>query len=181
MEKLIKHDMPVIVMMDPEKINKNERILMLTKYGMEPSNFYIFPRGRELIFINKSLENASELKELIEVVMQQKYLNSKMHRLLDEFEKKSSKEAGDILLFFWTDWRKAKNKRQSHDSMIEMLKEANKCHLHRKAQKYRDEIKMAFDIGFGIYEEGAKCDWQKGANNAFKLGYLMALQEREII
>lgn len=48
--------------------------------------------------------------------------------------------------------------------------------MHRRTKTNRELIKAAFDIGFGLYEEGSRCDFEKGAEYAFMVGYYMAMQ-----
>lgn len=47
-----------------------------------------------------------------------------------------------------------------------MLKASKSLRVHWKVKRNKELIKELFEIGFGIYEEGAKCDSQKGAENA---------------
>ena len=49
--------------------------------------------------------------------------------------------------------------------------------LHHPVHK--EIIKELFDIGFGLYEKGAKCNYQQGAENAFMYGYLLGVQSQK--
>lgn len=56
------------------------------------------------------------------------------------------------------------------------MKEAKSLRIHWIVKRNKEIIKELFEIGFGIYDKGAACDSQKGAENAFMYGYLLGSQ-----
>ena len=49
-------------------------------------------------------------------------------------------------------------------------------HSHPKISQ---TTKKYNNIGFGIYEKDAKCDYQQGAENAFMYDYLLGVQSQK--
>ena len=62
-----------------------------------------------------------------------------------------------------------------------MLKSAKSLRVSWKVKRNKQIIKELFDIGFGIYDKKAVCDYQQGAENAFMYGYLLGVQSQKKI
>ena len=105
--------------------------------------------------------------------MASKYIPEK---LFDIFLSLTDKQSHDILLKYWMNWREEINKRELYNKALEMLKASKSLRVHWKVKRNKELIKELFDIGFGIYEEEANADYQKGAENAFMYGYLLGVQ-----
>lgn len=87
-----------------------------------------------------------------------------------------------ILIGIFHDWRHEKMKKALHDSALAELKKLKKSkslRIHWTVKRNKEIIKELFDIGFGLYEKGAKCNYQQGAENAFMYGYLLGMQSQK--
>ena len=65
------------------------------------------------------------------------------------------------------------------DSALAELKKSKSLRIHWTLKRNKEIIKELFDIGFGLYEKGAKCNYQQGAENAFMYGYLLGVQSQK--
>lgn len=150
---------------------------MLEKVHKVPvDNFVLLDHRKDCIFVNKDLDNLSEIKELIIKIMRSKYLPEK---LLDKFQELTNVDADQILTGIYLDWRKEKRRKSLHDSALAELKKSKSLRIHWTVKRNKEIIKELFDIGFGLYEKGAKCDYQQGAENAFMYGYLVGVQSQK--
>ena len=84
-----------------------------------------------------------------------------------------------ILIGIFHDWRHEKMKKALHDSALAELKKSKSLRIHWTVKRNKEIIKELFDIGFGLYEKGAKCNYQQGAENAFMYGYLLGVQSQK--
>lgn len=132
---------------------------------------------KEHIFVNPAAENSTQILEIVPVILKQKTLNRKTEKLFGEFEKLTDKETGDCLLRIWYDWRKKARKIELHIQAENIIKRMRSKRLSYKARRNREIIRELFDIGFRVYDEETKADWQKGAENAFMYGYLLGMEE----
>lgn len=150
---------------------------MLEKVHKVPvDNFVLLDHRKDCIFVNKDLDNLSEIKELIIKIMRSKYLPEK---LLDKFQELTNVDADQILTGIYLDWRKEKRRKSLHDSALAELKKSKSLRIHWTVKRNKEIIKELFDIGFWLYEKGAKCDYQQGAENAFMYGYLVGVQSQK--
>lgn len=108
--------------------------------------------------------------------MRSKYLPEK---LLDRFQELSNEDADRILIRIFHDWREEKRKKSLHDSALAELKKSKSLRIHWTVKRNKEIIHELFDIGFGIYEKDAKCDYQQGAENAFMYDYLLGVQSQK--
>ncbi|MFQ7336111.1 MAG: hypothetical protein ACLROW_04845 [Roseburia faecis] len=108
--------------------------------------------------------------------MHSKYLPEK---LLDRFQELTNEDADRILIRIFCDWREEKRKKSLHDSALAELKKSKSLRIHWTVKRNKEIIKELFDIGFGLYEKGAKCNYQQGAENAFMYGYLLGVQSQK--
>ncbi len=122
------------------------------------------------------MKNLKEIKEIIEKVMWSKYLPEK---LLDRFAELTDSESSDILQTYFLEWRKELQKRELNRQALSMLKSAKSLRISWKVKRNKQIIKELFDIGFGVCEKKAVCNWQQGAENAFMYGYLLGVQSQK--
>ena len=109
-------------------------------------------------------------------IMHSKYLPEK---LLDRFQELTNDDADRILIRIFHDWYEEKRKKSLHDSALAELKKSKSLRIHWTVKRNKEIIHELFDIGFGIYEKDAKCDYQQGAENAFMYGYLLGVQSQK--
>lgn len=145
-------------------------------YNTQKDEFVLMRRSVECIVFNKELENLAEIKELTDKIMQSKYVPC---GLFSKFAKCAGEKASRTLLHFYSDWRDEQNKRALNTEAMQALKRAKNYRISWTVKRNRAIIKELFDIGFGIYEEEAICDYQQGAENAFMYGYLLGVTAHE--
>lgn len=178
MAKLIKSELPKVVLIGKEELKGDDLFILNHKYKTDRSEFVLFMRYKDELYINKDLDYREDILNLVSEILKTRFLNNKLEKLLDKFEEYVGEKAANVLLFVWSDWRKERMKYEDIMNVEEMLRNARKKQIHRTAKKHRRKIRDAFDIGFGLYREEDKCDWQQGAENAFMLGYLMGMQKQ---
>lgn len=172
----VNRDIPHIYTISADEL-RYEDIFRLEKiHNVNPKNFVLIRRSREFIGLNKDLKNLEEIKEVIEKVMQSKYLPEK---LLDRFEMLTDEKSAEILLKYYSDWRDELRKKELNRQALSMLKSAKSLRVSWKVKRNKQIIKELFDIGFGIYEKKAVRDYQQGAENTFMYGYLLGVQSQK--
>lgn len=174
---LITREIPKISFVSKKELSSLEIFTLEHKFCTEVDEFVLCRHGKEEIYINKELKAAEEIKEIVNSVMKEQYLE-KIEESLNKLQEISGKKAMTALLYLWSDWRKEREKVRLKENADAILKQDRKKQLHRKARKNQDIIRTAFDIGFGLFEKGAKCDIEKGAECAFMIGYMMAQQDK---
>ena len=162
MKKIITSDIPHIIAL--------EHI-----YKTSTENFVIVDSMKEWIIVNKELEHVDEIIDLIKKIMQSKYLPEK---LFDKFLSLTDEKSEDILSRIYSDWRKARNERDLHNQAVSLLKQAKSLRISWKVKRNKEIIKELYEIGFGLYDDKATCNSQKGAENAFMYGYLLGIQDK---
>lgn len=173
MKTIITRNIPHVIALPSKALGSNERFLLEYVYKVPIENFVLVDSMKEWIIVNKDLEHADEIIELVKEIMQSKYLPEK---LFDEFLALTDKASDEILLKIYHDWRSAHTERELHYQALSLLKEAKSLRIHWIVKRNKEIIKELFEIGFGIYDKGAACDSQKGAENAFMYGYLLGSQ-----
>ena len=176
MVELIKRDIPFICTVSAKDLNAADRFMLEKIHKVSVDNFILVDHKKDCIFINKDLDNVSEIKELIIKIMHSKYLPEK---LLDRFQELTNEDADRILIRIFHDWYEEKRKKSLHDSALAELKKSKSLRIHWTVKRNKEIIKELFDIGFGLYEKGAKCNYQQGAENAFMYGYLLGVQSQK--
>ena len=176
MVELIKRDIPFICTVSAKDLNAADRFMLEKIHKVSVDNFILVDHKKDCIFINKDLDNVSEIKELIIKIMHSKYLPEK---LLDRFQELKNDDADRILIRIFHDWYEEKRKKSLHDSALAELKKSKSLRIHWTVKRNKEIIKELFDIGFGLYEKGAKCNYQQGAENAFMYGYLLGVQSQK--
>ena len=172
----VNRDIPHVYTISTDEL-RYEDIFRLEKiHNVNPKNFVLIMRSREFIALNKDLDNLKEIKEIIEKVMRSKYLPEK---LLDRFAELTDTESSYILQKYFLDWKEKIRKRELNRQALSMLKFAKSLRISWKVKRNKQIIKELFDIGFGIYEKKAVCDYQQGAENAFMYGYLLGVQSQK--
>ena len=181
MVRLVTRKTPHIISISSKELRSDDLFKLNKIHDTDLSEFVVIRHSSELFYVNKEIEQFKKVKALIEEILEQKYLNRKTERLLDEFEKIAGKKAGTTLLQLWHDWRKDRTRADECEQARKVIKQAKKAGLLGKARKHRHIIKECFNIGFGLYDEvDIKCDYQTGAEFAFVYGWLLGTQENEI-
>lgn len=176
MVELITRDIPFICTVSAKDLNAADRFMLEKIHKVSVDNFILVDHKKDCIFINKDLDNVSEIKELIIKIMHSKYLPEK---LLDRFQELTNDDADRILIRIFHDWYEEKRKKSLHDSALAELKKSKSLRIHWTVKRNKEIINELFDIGFGIYEKGTKRDYQQGAENAFMYGYLLGVQSQK--
>lgn len=107
MVELITRDIPFICTVSAKDLNAADRIMLEKVHKVSVDNFILVDHKKDCIFINKDLDNVSEIKELIIKIMHSKYLPEK---LLDRFQELTNEDADRILIRIFCDWREEKRK-----------------------------------------------------------------------
>lgn len=170
---IVVRDVPYVYAVSANELEGNDSFRLEKIYHVNPENFVLVKHSKECIVLNKQLDNLAEIKETIEKVMRSKYLPEK---LFDKLQTLTDKKTADILLECFLDWKKELQKRELHRQALSVLKSAKGLRISWKVKRNREIIKELFDIGFGLYDKEAKCDFQQGAENAFMYGYLLGVQ-----
>lgn len=178
MVTLVTREIPKIRLITEKELTGLDMFKLNCNYAVSADEFILCKHGKEEIYVNKDLENAEDIEKIINKVMGKKYLTN-AETLFDRFEKITDKKSVKILLDIWSEWRKEREQADIKEKSDIMLKRARRKRLNRSAKANRKLIKAVFDIGFGLYEEGTRCDFERGAEYAFMLGYYMALQKME--
>lgn len=179
-KKLVTKEIPDIIPVSSGDLTSSEVWWLLNQYDINNSvKFVVCTRGKETILINKELSNIEEATQLISKIMAMKYLNSKTEKLFDDFQKLYGKDASTVLLHIWLDWRKERESVDLNNRAMNILENIKKSKLMKKYRRENDIISELFSIGFGIYEDGAKCDFDKGKENVFLYGYLQGIKFAE--
>lgn len=74
MVELITRDIPFICTVSAKDLNAADRIMLEKVHKVSVDNFILVDHKKDCIFINKDLDNVSEIKELIIKIMHSKYL-----------------------------------------------------------------------------------------------------------
>lgn len=178
-KKLVTKEIPDIIPVSSEELGTSEKFILIHLYkhnAQEP--FVVCAKGRETILINEQLPNIKETMKLINKIMEAKYLD-KAEDLFDQFEKLHGKDAAAVLLNIWMDWRKEVQGVDRHKRGMDALSEIKKGRLIQKSKKCSDIIQELFNIGFGLYDDGTKCDCSKGAEYVYAYGYMQGLKAAE--
>lgn len=127
MVELITRDIPFICTVSAKDLNAADRIMLEKVHKVSVDNFILVDHKKDCIFINKDLDNVSEIKELIIKIMHSKYLPEK---LLDRFQELTNEDADRILIRIFCDWREEKRKKSLHDSALAELKKSKSLRIH---------------------------------------------------
>ena len=169
----VSRDVPYTYEISPDELSASDIFCLEMVHYVEPKHFVLVKHARECIVLNKALKNLDEIREVIDKVMRSKYLPEK---LLDRFEELTDRKSANILLEYYSEWRDELQKRELNRQALSMLKSAKSLRISWKVKRNSHIIKELFDIGYGLYEKEAICDYQKGAENAFMYGYLLGVQ-----
>ncbi len=173
--KLLLSKEPIVEFMEEELLNFADWLELL---GTQKNNKYtILYRDEEKIYINPKAENSQEVFEIIPVLLKQKYLNKRTEKIFDKVEKLVDKKTYNYIFKIWHKWREKVIQMELHSQAENIIKQIKSKRLSSKARKNSEIIRELFDIGFGLYEEKRKIDYQKGAENAFLYGYMLGMEE----
>lgn len=78
MVELITRDIPFICTVSAKDLNAADRFMLEKIHKVSVDNFILVDHKKDCIFINKDLDNVSEVKELIIKIMHSKYLPEKL-------------------------------------------------------------------------------------------------------
>ena len=95
MKTIITRNIPHVIALPSKALGSNERFLLEYVYKVPIENFVLVDSMKEWIIVNKDLEHADEIIELVKEIMQSKYLPEK---LFDEFLALTDKASDEILL-----------------------------------------------------------------------------------
>ena len=174
MREIVRRNIPHAYAIGADELRVNEIFSLKHLYDTEKDNFVLVRRSTECIVFNKNLENLQEIRTLTDEIMQSKYLPEK---LFDRFNAIAGEKAEHILLDYYSDWRSEQKKKELNKEALQALKKAKSCRISWLVKRKKEIIKELFNIGFGIYDEEAICDYQKGAENAFMYGYLLGARK----
>ena len=169
----VNRDVPYTCAIYPDELSDSDIFCLERVHYVDPKHFVLVKHARECIVLNKDLKDLKEIRDVIDKVMQSKYLPEK---LLDRFEELTDRKSASILQGYYIEWRDELRKREINRQALLLLKSAKSMRISWKVKRNSHIIKELFDIGYGIYEKDAICDWQKGAENAFMYGYLLGVQ-----
>ena len=127
MVELITRDIPFICTVSAKDLNATDWFMLEKVHKVSVDNFVLLDHRKDCIFVNKDLDNLSEIKELIIKIMRSKYLPEK---LLDRFQELSNEDADRILIRIFHDWREEKRKKSLHDSALAELKKSKSLRIH---------------------------------------------------
>lgn len=174
MVKLITKKQPEIILKKEELLESRHWIIIHNIYKMK--HYTIFYDYREHIFVNPGIKDYERILEILQSIFVCRYINNKLEKLFVELKALTDKETDSAVLTMWYDWRESVRKLELNEQANAALKAAKSNCLYCKSRKQKDIIKELFDIGFGLYEPKAECNWQQGAENAFMYGYLMGMK-----
>lgn len=175
-DSIVKRDIPYMYAVSADDLGAEDIFRLERVHHVEVKKFVLVKHARECIVLNKDLKNLKEIEEIIKKVMRSKYLPEK---LLDRFAELTNIESSYILQKYFLDWKEEIRKRELNRQALSMLKSAKSLRVSWKVKRNKQIIKELFDIGFGIYEKKAVCDYQQGAENAFMYGYLLGVQSQK--
>lgn len=139
--------------------------------------YIILYDNEEHIYINPASDNSQRIFEITNKLFKQKYINSRGERLLDEIIELAGKETEKYLYMVWIKWRDKVKHMELNAQAGDIIKRMRSERLYCKAKKNSKIIMELFNIGFGLYDDTATNDFQKGADNAFMYGYLLGMEE----
>lgn len=179
MKHTTNREVPEIIYIAAEDLETSDLFHLLHQAEQSRENFVIFQKRREVICVNEIYKDG-DLPVLIEKILRTRFLD-KCEKDFDKVEEIAGKKAGEALIYIWRDWREEREKAENKQSAEAIIKKARSERLMGKARKNAKLLKACFDVGFGMYEDGTKCDFQKGAEYAFMCGYMAAMQEMKIV
>lgn len=176
MKTIITRDVPFIYAISADELSISDIFELERLLDVEPNNFVLVKHRKDCIILNKDLKNLNEIEETIKKIMSSKYLPEK---LFDKFQSLTDEKSTNVLVRYYSDWRKQIREREVHEQALKMLKSAKGLRISWKIKRNKELIKELFDMGFGIYDDKATCNYQQGAENAFMYGYLLGTQARQ--
>ncbi len=179
MVSVVTKKVPSVVLVDKRELKGSDLLRLIGVHGVDLSDFVICMHRRDEIYVNQSLKYAKDIAPLISKIMEQRHLNTRTEKLLGEFAEIAGEKASDELLYIRRDWRKERMEAETKEQAEEIVRQIRKKRIRSHVKPKRKLIKAVFGIGFGLYEEGAQCDHEKGAEYAFLYGYLCGLEKGE--
>ncbi|MCM1225703.1 MAG: hypothetical protein NC548_65795 [Lachnospiraceae bacterium] len=174
---IIRRDIPYVYAISIDELDESDIYRLWKMHCVKREDFVLVKHSKECIVINKALgEKLKEVEDIINKVMQSEYLPEK---LLNRFSELTDGESSYILMSYFLDWRDELKKRDLYRQAMSILKTAKSLRISWKVKRNRQIIKELFDIGYGLYEKEAICDYQQGAENAFMYGYLLGVQTQK--
>jgi len=173
----VTRDIPCVYAVSADELYPEDIFRLENIHHVNREDFVIVKRSRECIILNESLgDNLKEIEDIINKVMMSKYIPEK---LISRFRNLTDSTSSCILQLYYLDWREQLRKRELYRQAISMLKSAKSLRISWKVKRNAKMIREVFNIGYGMYDEKAICDYQKGAENAFMYGYLLGVQSQK--
>ncbi len=174
---IVTRDVPYMYAVSADELHSDDIFRLERIHHVSQKDFVLVKHSKECIVLNKSLgDNLKEVEDIINRVMRSKYLPEK---LLDRFMGLTDSTSSYILQSYYLDWRKELDRRELYRKALSALKSAKSLRISWKVKRNRKIIKELFDIGYGLYEKEAICNYQQGAENAFMYGYLLGVQSQK--
>lgn len=180
MVKLVTRKQPIVMLWREDLLNADDWLIINMVYKMQ--EYTVLYDYREHIYINPAIKDSKKLVETVKKIFADQCIYRRTEKLFDEVEAMTDHQTMLVLSEVWYEWREKVNALRLNEQAKGILKQIRSQRLYYKARKESAVIKELFDIGFGIYEDKAKCDWKQGAENAFMYGYLMGMNaERKAV
>lgn len=138
--------------------------------------FSIISRNGDVVLINRNMEHAGEVREIAAEFMKVGTSYRRLDKLFEEIGRYAGKKGQTALVdarLRWIEMRELADRKEEAERIIAACR---KERLLQKAKKEKELLEMIHNIGFGLYEEGYQCDFERGNEYCFAYGYLRALQ-----
>ncbi|MBD5528414.1 MAG: hypothetical protein HDR02_08410 [Lachnospiraceae bacterium] len=172
MDKLTTLKRPEIIMVSIPQLTAMDKYRLLHIYETRPSQFIISCRKSDVIILNRDMEKIEEILQLVQDIMDRRYLNSLTEKMLNRFRDLTSDEANMIILSIWSAWRAARQQAEMKEQAEWMIREFKRNRLTSKARKSKEMLKMLDYIGTGIYEGNGKYDPDTGRAYCYMYGFM---------
>lgn len=175
MKPVVARKVPEIVLITTDELGIKDLLRMEKVYHTTWSEFVVYNRGSEVIYVNKSLACVREIVPIINKIMVRKYIDKRTEELFNRFSALAGKKAEGTLWNIWCSCGKALRDAEIKEQAEDILARINEEPLSKHLRGRKELIEKVFDIGFGMYREESKCDWRQGAEKVFLYGYLCCL------
>ncbi|MEZ3426499.1 MAG: hypothetical protein K1W13_03695 [Lachnospiraceae bacterium] len=173
MENMTMKKQPDIIMVSTAELTGKDVLKLKYAYGTEQGGFTISSRGCDVILLNRDLEGAEELKALTLKIMGRRYCDDSLtEKLLDEFEARTSREAYIALFRIWHDWRESRQQADKKELAEWYIREFKSRKLSLCSTKKKGVLQMLFNIGYGLYDDSRRCDFETGQLYCYLYGYM---------
>ncbi len=172
MDKLTTLKRPEIIMVSISQLTAMDKYRLLHLYKTCPSQFIISCRKSDVIILNRDMEKMEEIRQLVQDIMDRRYMDSLTEKLLNRFRDLTSDEANWIIISIWCEWRAARQQAEMKERAEWIIREFERNRLSSKARKGKEMLKMLDYIGTGIYEGNGKYDRDTGRAYCYMYGFM---------